>query len=89
MKRTIPARYTKLGLKLSAILPFLHQKFGNDPEKWPSRPDVSAFIKEQYCAEFAPNVVNNIKSKDANMLKQRILELAKTDPDLGLKLLEL
>lgn len=89
MSKMIPVGYRKLGIKLSSLLKYLETKFGTNPDRWPMQPDIMDFIREQYQAELAPNVVSKLKSSNADTLKERILELAKTDPDIGLKFFEL
>lgn len=90
MRRIIPGRYRKLDIKLPSLLKYLSSAYNNkNPDKWPIHPDISGFVKEQYETELAPNVVSGLKNKDAVIIKNRILELAKTDPDIGLKLLEM
>ena len=89
MRQIIPDRYKKLGIKLASLIKYLEQRFGSNPNEWPERPDISGFVMEQYKVEIAPNIVNQLKQKDANALKERILELVKNDPDMGLCLLEL
>lgn len=89
MKRIIPSQYKKLDIKLSSLIKYLTAFYkAENPDKWPIHLDITAFIKEQYQTELAPNVVSGLKNKDASVLKGIILELAKTDPDIGLKLLE-
>lgn len=89
MRQIIPKRYKKLDIKLASLIKYLEQRFGSNPNEWPERPDISGFVKEQYQVEIAPSVVNQLKQKDANVLKKKILELAMNDPDIGLRLLEL
>ena len=89
MRQIIPNRYKKLDIKLASLIKYLEQRFGSNPNEWPKRPDISGFVKEQYQVEIAPSIVNQLKQKDANVLKKKILELAMNDPDIGLRLLEL
>ena len=89
MHQIVPDRYEKLDIKFASLIKYFGQRFGSNPNEWPERPDISGFVKEQYQIEIAPNVVSQLKQKDANVLKKRILELAMNDPDIGLHLLEL
>lgn len=89
MRQIIPDRYKKLDIKFASLIKYFEQRFGSNPNEWPERPDISGFVKEQYQIEIAPNIVRQLKQKDANVLKKRILELAMNDPDIGLRLLEL
>ena len=61
---------------------------GKDPNEWSERPEIDEFIKEQYKEVFAPDVLNRIRNENAEDLKNRILKLAKVDPDIGLRFLE-
>lgn len=89
MCQIIPDRYKKLGIKPASLIKYLEQRFGSNPNEWSERPDISGFVMEQYQVEIAPNIINQLKQKDANTLKERLLELVKNDPDIGLRLLEL
>ena len=50
----------------------------------PVRLDVSEFIKGQYKGAIAPQIREKIKNKNAEELKNRLLQLAEEHPELGL-----
>jgi hypothetical protein len=84
MTDVIPARYKKYEIKLVSILDYLHSEYGNQPNYWPSRPNISAFIKSQYKETIAPQIKENLRNKNAEDLKQKLLQLADDNPELGL-----
>lgn len=84
LKDTIPTRYSKFKINFTSLVEFLSKQYGNQPNNWPSKPDLSTFIKSHYAIEFAPQIVEKIRKKDPEELKKRLLELAKEDQDLGL-----
>lgn len=90
IKRIIPSKYKKLDIKISPLIKYLaeHSKKTN-PDEWPLYPDIIGFLRELYQTELAPNVVSGLKNKDAFVLKEKILDLAKSDPDIGLMLMEM
>ena len=89
LQKVVPLRYKKLDIKLSSLIPYLVTHYGGNPNGWPVHPDISAFVKEKYQTEIAPNVVRQLSHRDANDLKAKLLKLAQNDPDIGLRLLEL
>ena len=80
----IPAQYRKFQINLASLLNYLRGKFGQQPNNWPIHPDISDFIKSQYKDAIAPQVKEKIRNKDAEQLKQRLLQLSEDYPDLGL-----
>jgi hypothetical protein len=46
--------------------------------------DINEFIRDQYKGAFAPQVAEKIKNTPAEDLKNRLLQLAQDNPDLGL-----
>jgi hypothetical protein len=84
LAQTIPARYAKFDINLASLLEFLKRKYSQQPNNWERKPDISEFIRDQYKNSFAPQIAEKIRGKDANALKQQLLELAKTNPELGL-----
>jgi hypothetical protein len=88
MSDFVPARYKKFEIGLAALLEFLLVKYGNQPNNWPSRPDISEFIKGQYKGTIAPQIKEKIRDRNAEELKQKLLQLADDNPELGLLFLE-
>jgi hypothetical protein len=84
LSETVPQRYAKFNISLASLLDFLHGKFGAQPNNWPRRPDVSEFIRGQYKGTIAPQIKEKIRGKGAEELKQKILQLADENPELGL-----
>jgi hypothetical protein len=80
----VPGRYKKFNISLASLLEFLRSKHGNQPNNWPSRPDISEFIKSQYKSAIAPQIKEKISSRSAEELKQKLLQLAEENPELGL-----
>lgn len=81
---TVPRRFAKFNINLSSLLEFLRSKYGNQPNNWQIRPDISEFIRSQYKGTFAPQVAEKIKKTSAEDLKNKLLQLAQDNPDLGL-----
>lgn len=81
---TVPRRFAKFNINLSALLDFLRTKYGNQPNNWPLKLDITDFIHGQYRGTFAPQVAAKIKRTSAEDLKNRLLQLAQDNPDLGL-----
>lgn len=90
LDRVVPGKYKKLNIEIGALLKYLgdSKRGGKDPNEWPEHPEIDEFIKEQYKEVFAPDVLNRIRNENAEDLKNRILKLAKVDPDIGLRFLE-
>ena len=84
----IPHRYKKFQINASSLIDFLIREHGKQPNNWPASPDVSEFIKSQYKGAIAPQVREKIRSKGAEELKIKLLELADDNPELGLLFLE-
>lgn len=84
MTDVVPARYKKFEIALASLLEFLRSKHGNQPDNWPLRPDISEFIKSQYKGTIAPQIKEKIRDKSAEDLKQKLLQLADDNPELGL-----
>jgi hypothetical protein len=80
----IPAKYKRFDISLASLLDYLRGKFGNQPNNWPSRPNIDEFITSQYKGAIAPQIKEKISSKNAEDLKRRLLELADENPELGL-----
>jgi len=81
---SVPRRFAKFNISLSSLLDFLKEKHGKQPNFWPTKPDISEFIKEQYKGTLAPQVIEKIKNISAEDLKERLLQLAQDNPELGL-----
>lgn len=90
VERIVPRKYRKLNIEIGALLKYLRnsKQGGKDPNEWPTNPDIDEFIREQYQEVFAPDVLNRIRTVRAEDLKNKILEMAKNDPDIGLRFLE-
>jgi hypothetical protein len=84
MADVVPARYKKFEISLASLLEFLRSKYGNQPNNWPLRSDISEFIKSQYKGTIAPQIKEKIRDESAEDLKQKILRLADDNPELGL-----
>jgi hypothetical protein len=80
----VPARFKKFKISLAPLLEFLRSKHGNQPNNWPPRPDITEFIKSQYKVTIAPQIKERIRDRSAEELKQKLLQLAGEDPELGL-----
>lgn len=80
----ISPRYRKFQINLASLLNYLKGKFGQQPNHWPIHPDISDFIKGQYKDAIAPQIKEKLRSKSAEELKQRLLQLSEDHPDLGL-----
>lgn len=84
----VPKKFSKLNINLSSIVGYLSSKYGKNPNKWPDSPDLESFINDQYKITFAPQVVEKIKRSNPEELREKIVALAKDNPDLGLLFLE-
>ncbi|MCW2279509.1 hypothetical protein [Heliophilum fasciatum] len=80
----VPKRYVKLNINLPALLDFLRSKYGTQPNNWQTKPDIQEFIRSQYKGAFAPQVTEKIKKTSPDLLKQKLLQLAQDNPELGL-----
>ncbi len=81
---TVPSRYAKFELNLKSLLDFLRKEYGKQPNAWPVRPDISAYIRDQYKDSIAPQIVEKIRKMPADDLKKKLLFLALENQDLGL-----
>lgn len=88
LQQIVPKQYSRLNIELASLLKYISNKYGNDANKWPDHPDIDEFIREQYREVFAPEIVGGLRLEDAEHLKEKLLELAKVDPDIGLKFWE-
>jgi len=86
---TIPHRFTKFKISPSSLLDFLERKIGKQPNIWPSKLDISEFIQEQYKGTFAQQVMEKINKTPAEDLKNKLLQTAQDNPELGLLFWEL
>lgn len=84
IREVVPRRYLKFNINLSALLGFLTEELGNQPNSWPAKPDVNEFIAKQYKGSFAPQVADKIKKMSGEDIKQKLLQLARENPDIGL-----
>lgn len=80
----IPERYKKFDISLASLLEFLCGQNGNQPNNWPLHPDITEFIKNQYKGTIAPQIKEKLRDKNAEDLKQKLLQLADENPELGL-----
>jgi len=88
MSDVVPARFKKFEISLASLLEFLRIRHGNQPNNWPLRPEISEFIKSQYKGTIAPQIKEKIRNRSAEELKQKLLQLADENPELGLLFLE-
>ena len=79
----IPLKYRQL-ISLASLLEYLRSSFGEQPNDWPSNPNIEDFIKSQYRCALAPQIREKINSRSAEDLKRKLLELAEENPELGL-----
>lgn len=84
MTDVIPPRYKKFDISLASLLEFLRSQNGNQPNNWPLRPDITEFIKGQYKETIAPQIKEKLRDRNAEDLKQKLLQLADENPELGL-----
>ena len=81
---TVPSQFAKFNISLPALLEFLRNCYGNQPNNWPSKLDISDFVRREYKGTFAPQVTEKIEKTSAEDLKRRLLQLAQDNPELGL-----
>ncbi|MDR0706883.1 MAG: hypothetical protein LBF60_03270 [Treponema sp.] len=81
---TMPRRFVKFNMSLSPLLDYLKGKYGAQPNNWPPKVDINEFIRGQYKGTFAPQVAEKIRNIPAEDIKNRLLQLAQDNPDLGL-----
>jgi hypothetical protein len=84
LAETVPLQYAKFNISLASLLEFLRGKHGAQPNDWPRHPDISEFIRGQYKGTLAPQIKESIRSRGAEELKQKLLQLADENPELGL-----
>jgi hypothetical protein len=84
LAETVPRQYAKFNISLTSLLEFLRRKYSAQPNDWPRLPDISEFIRGQYKGTFAPQIKESIRSRGAEELKQKLLQLADENPELGL-----
>lgn len=84
LAETVPQKYAKFNISLSSLIDFLREEHGKQPNYWPRRPDITKFVRRQYKDTIAPQIIEKIRGKTAEELKQRILQLAKENEELGL-----
>lgn len=84
IRGVIPRRFLKLNINLAALIEFLKNEHGVHPNDWPLKPDVSGYITQQYVNSFAPQIADKIKKMSGEDLKQKLLQLAQDNPDIGL-----
>lgn len=80
----IPTKYMRFEISLASLLEYMRNKFGNQPNCWPTHPDIEDFITSQYKGAIAPQIKEKISGKNAEELKQKLLLLADENPELGL-----
>jgi hypothetical protein len=88
LAETVPLRYAKFNISLSSLLEFLRGKYGAQPNRWPSHPEITEFIRRQYKGTFAPQIAEKIRNKPADELKAWLLQRAQENEELGLLFLE-
>jgi 5S rRNA maturation endonuclease (ribonuclease M5) len=81
---TVPHKYAKFNISLASLLEFLRGRYGAQPDNWSRHPDISDFIRDQYKSTFAPQIKEKISKRESEELKQRLLQLADENPELGL-----
>lgn len=84
VQRVVPDRYSGFNIQFGVLTTHLLKKYGLQPNNWPVQLDVSEFINEQYRYSFAPQIVERIKRMAPEELKVAILELVKTNQDVGM-----
>lgn len=84
MADVIPSKYKKFAIGLASLLEYLRGKHGNQPNSWPLHPDITEFIKSQYKGTIAPQIKEKLRGRNAEDLKQKLLQLADENPELGL-----
>jgi hypothetical protein len=84
LTETVPHKYARFSISPASLLEFLRSRYGTQPNNWPRHPDISDFIRDQYKGTFAPQIKEKIGKREAEELKQRLLQLADENPELGL-----
>ncbi|MDR1939659.1 MAG: hypothetical protein LBQ40_02545 [Clostridiales bacterium] len=84
---TVPKKYSKLNISLSSLLTELSGKYGN-PRNWQPRPDISAFIHNEYGLTFAPQAIEIIKKCPVEELRQKLIRAVQNNAEIGLLFLE-
>ena len=84
LAETVPSRYAKFNISLAPLLEYLRETHGMQPNHWPRRPDITKFIRKQYKVTFAPQVAEKIRNEPADKLKEKLVQLAQENEELGL-----
>lgn len=84
LAETIPQKYAKFNISLSSLIGYLREKYGEQPNDWPLRPDITKFVRSQYKDTFAPQIAEKIQKKSAEDLKKKVLQLAQENEEIGL-----
>jgi len=84
LSETLSTRFSSLDISFSSMISYLRKKYGAQPNDWPIILELGSFIVEQYQGTVAPQVAEKIKKTSADELKDRLLQLVKDNPDLGL-----
>jgi hypothetical protein len=84
LKETVPQKYADLKISLASLIDYMHEKQGGHPNYWKRHTDITEFIRSQYKNTFALQVAEKIRAKPADELKQRLLELAQENEEVGL-----
>jgi hypothetical protein len=84
MTDVIPARYKKFDIGFASLLEFLRTEYGQQPNNWPFPCNIEKFINDQYKISIAPQIKEKIRDEKAEDLKQKLLQLADDNPELGL-----
>ncbi|MDA8335004.1 MAG: hypothetical protein M0Z41_08465 [Peptococcaceae bacterium] len=80
----IPGRYLQFDISLPALVDFMSAHYGNQPNNWPTKPDVNDFVAQQYKHSFAAQIANKINNMSGADLKEKLLQLSLDNPDIGL-----
>ncbi|MEA4831020.1 MAG: hypothetical protein VB118_00205 [Oscillospiraceae bacterium] len=83
-KEAVPSRYAKFEIGLASLLAFMHSRYGDQPNRWPRKPDLNDFISDQYKCAIAPQIVEKIQGKSPESLKDILLKMARNNPEVGL-----
>lgn len=79
-----PERFRTLNLSFGNIVLFLCEQYGEMPNMWPDKIDISKYISRYYRAEIAPKAMEKIKETNSEELKEMILKMAEENEDIGL-----
>ena len=84
MKEVIPDRYDKFKIGFASVVNHFRGKYGSNPNEWPQKLIIEDLIRDHYKDEFAPLVVNALSNKNSDEIKQKLIKLAKENPEIGL-----